>query len=157
MNKPLLLLLFGSGWCNACTTGILYGFSFSNFVVLCTDDTDSYDKRFRDFWGVCSNLSQISSNVSSFRTWRRELTFLFFTQPVSLNRLASSLIVLGLGIRRPGNFIRNLSVSEHDFLLFIYILWIYTRSRIENSCLGMSQIAIITITTALMSNNNHNQ
>ena len=32
-------VLFGSGWCNACTTGILYGFSFSNFVVLCTDDT----------------------------------------------------------------------------------------------------------------------
>ena len=38
----------------------------------------------------------------------------------------------------------------------VYIL--YTCSRNENSCLGMSQIAIITITTltALMSNNNHN-
>ena len=36
---------------------------------------------------------------------------------------------------------------------------IYTRSHNENSCLGMSQIAIITITTltALTYNNNHNQ
>ena len=33
--------------------------NFSNFVALCTDDTDtpvSSDKRFRDFWGVCCNL-----------------------------------------------------------------------------------------------------
>ena len=156
-------LLFGSGWCNACTTGILYGFSFiSNFVALCTDNTDtpvSCDKRFRDFWAVCSNLLPILSHVSSFRTWRRGLKFLFFTQPVFLNRLASPLIVLGLGTRRPGKFIRNLHVSEHDFLLFIYVLWIYTRSRNENSCLGVSQIAIITITTptALMYNNNDNQ
>ena len=116
-----------------CTTGILYGFSFSNFVVLCTDDTDttpfSYDKRFRDFWGACSNLSPISSNVSSLRTWHRRLTFLFFTEPVYLNHLACLLIVLGLGTGRPGNFIRNLRrVSEHDFLLFIYVLWIYTCS-----------------------------
>ena len=29
----------------------------------------------------------------------------------------------------------------------IYVLWIYTRSHNENSYLGMSQIAIITITT----------
>ena len=38
-------------------------------------------------------------------------------------------------------------------------LWIYTGSHNENSCLGMSQFAIITITTitALTSNNNHNQ
>ena len=35
------------------------------------------------------------------------MTFLFFTQPVSLNRLASPLIVLGLGTRPPGNFITN--------------------------------------------------
>ena len=116
--------------------------NFSNFVALCTDDTDttpvSYDKHFRDFWGACSNLSPVSSNVSSFRTWRRGLTFIIFTQPVSLNRLASPLIVLGLGTCHPGNFIQNLRVSEHDFLLFIYVLWIYTRSRNENSCLGMS-------------------
>ena len=41
----------------------------------------------------------------------------------------------------------------------LYVLWIYTHSHNENSCLGMSQIAIITITTltALTSNNNHNQ
>ena len=40
-----------------------------------------------------------------------------------------------------------------------YVLWIYTVSHNENSCLGMSQIAIITITTltALTYNNNHNQ
>ena len=108
---------------------------------------------------VCSNLSPISSNVSSFRTLRRGLTCLFFTQPVSLNRLASPLIVLGLETLPPGNFIQNLRLSEHDFLLFIYVLCIYTGSRNENSCLVMSQIAIITITTltALMSNNNHNQ
>ena len=105
-------------------------------------------------------LSPISSNVSSVRTWRRRLTFIFFTEPVSLNLLACLLIVLGLGTDRPGNFTRNLRrVSEHDFLLFIYVLWIYTSSHNENSCLGMSQIAMITITTltALTYNNNHNQ
>ena len=78
-------------------------------------------------------------------------------EPVSLNILACVLIVLGLGTGPHGNFTRNLRcVSEHDFLLFIYILRIYTRSRNENSCLGISQIAIITITTltALTSNNN---
>ena len=63
----------------------------------------------------------ISSNVSSVRTWRRRLTFLFFTEPVSLNLLACLLIVLGLGTGRPGNLTRNLRrVTEHDFLLFIY-------------------------------------
>ena len=88
------------------------------------------------------------------------LTFIFFTEPVSLNLLACLLIVLGLGTGRPGNFTLNLrSVSEHDFLLFIYVLWIYKRSNDENSCLGMSQIAIITITTltTLTSNSNYNQ
>ena len=111
--------------------------NFSNFVALCTDDTDtpvSCDERFRDFWELCSNLSAISFNVSSVRTWRRRLTFLFFTEPVSLNLLARLLIVLGLGTGRPGNCIRNLHrVTEHDFLLFVYVLWIYTRSRNENS------------------------
>ena len=38
-----------------CTTGILYGFSFSNFVALCIDDTDtipvSYDKLLEIFGG----------------------------------------------------------------------------------------------------------
>ena len=104
-------------------------------------------------------LSPISSIVSSVRTWRR-LTFLFFIEPVSLNLLACLLIVLGLCTGHPGNFTRNLHhVSEHNFLLFIYVLWIYTCSHNENSCLGMPQIAIITITTltALISNNNHNQ
>ena len=50
-----------------------------------------------------------------------------------------------------------LKITGHAFS--IRVLWIYTRSRNENSCLGLSQIAIITITTltALMSNNNHNQ
>ena len=72
------------------------------------------------FWGFCSNLSPISFNVSSVRTWRGRLTFLFFTEPVSLNLLACLLTVLRLGTGRPGNFIRNLRrVSEHDFLLFI--------------------------------------
>ena len=45
--------------------------NFSNFVALYTGDTDApvfCDKRFRDFWGVCSNLSLISSNVPSVRT-----------------------------------------------------------------------------------------
>ena len=32
--------------------------------TLTTDTPVSCDKRFRDFWGVCSNLSPISSNVS---------------------------------------------------------------------------------------------
>ena len=105
--------------------------NFSNVVALCTDDTDtpvSCDTRFREFWGVCSNLSPISSNVSSLRIWRRRFTFLFFTEQVSLNLLACLLIVLGLGKGHPGNFTRNLRrVSEHDFLLFIYVFWIYTR------------------------------
>ena len=92
-------------------------------------------------------LSPISSKVSSVRTWRR-LTFLFFMEPVSMNLLACLLIVLGLGTGRPGNFTRNLHrVSEHYFLLFIYLLWIYTCSHNENSCVGMSQIAVIIITT----------
>ena len=134
--------------------------NFSNFVALCTDDTGtpvSCDKCFRDFWRICSYLSPISSNV---RTWCWRSTFLFFTDPVSLNLLACLLIVLGLGTGRLGKFTRNLRrVSEHDFLLFIYVLWIHTRSHNENSCLGMLQIAIITITTlaVLTSNNNHNQ
>ena len=92
-------------------------------------------------------LSPISSNVSSVRTWRRRLTFLFFTEPACLNILACLLIVLGLGTGRLGNCTRNLRrVSEQGFLFFIYLLWIYTLSHNENSCLGMSQIAIITIT-----------
>ena len=138
--------------------------NFSNFVALCIDDSNtpvSCDKRFRDFWWLCSNLSPISCNVSSVRTWRRWFTFLFFTEPVSFYLLACLLIVLGLGSGRPGNFTRNLRrVSEHDILLFIqYVMWTYTRSHNENSCLGISQIAIITITTvtALTSSNNHNQ
>ena len=39
-------------------------YNFSNFVALCTDDTDtpvSCDERFRDFWRLCSNLSPIIS------------------------------------------------------------------------------------------------
>ena len=100
--------------------------NLSNVVALCTDDADtpvSCDKRFRDFWGVFSNLSPISSNVSSVKTRRRWFTFLFFTEPVSLNLLAYLLIVLGLGTGPPGNFTRNLRrVSEHDFLSFIYVL-----------------------------------
>ena len=55
----------------------------------------SCDKRFRYFWSVCSNLSPISSNVSSVRTWRWRFTFLFFTEPISLNLLACLLILLG--------------------------------------------------------------
>ena len=105
-------------------------------------------------------LSRISSNVSSVRTWCWRLTFLFFTEPVSLNLLACLLIVLELGTGHPRNFTLNLCrVSEHDFLLSIYVLWIYTCSHNENPCLGMSQTSIITITTltALTSNNNHNQ
>ena len=70
-------------------------------------------------------LSPISSNISSVRTWRRRLTFVFFTEPVSFNLLACLLIVLGLSTGRPGYFTQNLHrVSEHYFLLFIYILWI---------------------------------
>ena len=97
--------------------------NFSNFVALCTDDTDtpvSCNKRFRDFWRVCSNLSPISSKVSSVRTLRQWFTFLFFTEPVSLNLLACLLFVLGLGTGPPGNLTRNLRrVSEHDILLFM--------------------------------------
>ena len=62
-------------------------------------------------------------------------------EPVSLNRLACLLIVLGLGLGHPGNFIQNMRrvsehnvlhrvsehnvlrhVSEHYVLLFIYVL-----------------------------------
>ena len=44
-------------------------------------------------------------------------------------------------------------------LHILYVLWIHTRSHNENSCLGMSQIAIIPISTltALTYNYNHNQ
>ena len=108
-----------------------------------------------------SSVSLANRWWCSVRTWRRRLTFLFFTEPVSFNLLACLLILLGLGTGCPGNFTRNFRrVSEHYFLLFVfYVLWIYTQSHNENSYLGMSQIAIITITTltALMPNNNHNQ
>ena len=89
--------------------------NFSNFVALCTDDTGTPVS--------CDKLLEIfSSKVSSVRTRRQRLNFLFFTDPVSLNLLACLLIVLGLGTGRPGNFTLNLHhVSEHDFLLFIYI------------------------------------
>ena len=79
---------------------------------------------------------------------------------VSLNILAGPLIVLGLGNGRPGNFTRNSRrVSEHDFLLFIYTYCEYTHVHTMRIPVGMSQIAIIIITTltALTSNNNHNQ
>ena len=111
---------------NVCIFTIRTVCNFSNFVALCTDDRDtpvSCHKGFRDFWRVCSNLSPISSSVSSVRTLHRLLTFLFFTEPVSLNILACLLIVLGLGTGPPGNLSRNLHhVSEQDFLLFIYVL-----------------------------------
>ena len=55
-------------------------------------------------------------------------------------------------------YLSRLYKEQQNYWNYIYILWIYTRSHNENSCLGMSQIAIITITTltALASNNNHN-
>ena len=37
--------------------------------------------------------------------------------------------------------------EQQNYWNYIYVLWIYTRSHNGNSCLGMSQIAIITITT----------
>ena len=59
-------------------------------------------------------LSPIWCNVSSVRTWRRRLTSLFFTEPVSLNLLACLQIGLWLCTGRPGNFTPNLRrASEH--------------------------------------------
>ena len=54
------------------------------------------------------------------------------------------------------------SVERATTLLKLHVRIVnigYTRSHNENSCLGMSQIAIITITTltALTYKNNHNQ
>ena len=56
-------------------------------------------------------------------------------------------------------YLCRLYKEQQNYWNYIYVLWIYTCSKNENSCLGMSQIAIITITTltALTSNNNHNQ
>ena len=104
-------------------------------------------------------LSPILSNVSSGRTWCRWVTFVFLMEPVSFNLLDCLQIVGPTGIRHrsSGHFTLNLRrVWEHDFLLFIYVLWIYIRSHNENSCLGMSQITITTL-TAPTSDNNHNQ
>ena len=76
-----------------------------------------------EIFGGYALISRQSHLVSSLRTWRQRFTFLFFTEPVSLNILACLLIVLGLGTGPPGNFTRNLRhVSEHYFLLFIYVL-----------------------------------
>ena len=36
--------------------------------------------------------------------------------------------------------------EQQNYWNYIYVLWIYTHLHNENSCLGMSQIAIITIT-----------
>ena len=48
--------------------------------------------------------------------------------------------------------------EQQNYWNYIYILLIYTRLHNENSCLGMSQIAIITITTlTALTYNNHNQ
>ena len=56
-------------------------------------------------------------------------------------------------------YLCRLYKEQQNYWNYIYVLWIYTRSHNENSCLGMSQIAIITINTltALTCNNNHNQ
>ena len=137
--------------------------NFSNFVALCIDEADTPVSwiNILEIFGLYVLISRQSHlKVSSVRTLRWRLTFLFFTEPVSLNISACLISVLGLVTDPPGNLSPNLRrVSEQDVLLFIYILWIYTRSHNENSCLGMSQIAITTITTltALMYNNNHNQ
>ena len=72
------------------------------------------------FGGVCSNLSPISSNVSSLRTWRRQSTFLFFTEPVSLNILACLLSVLGLGTGLPGNLLEICVVFQNTTFCFSY-------------------------------------
>ena len=80
--------------------------NFSNFVAVCTDDTDtpvSCNERFRHFWRVCSNLLPISSNVSSVRTWRRRFTFLFFTEPVSLKLFSLSPKCTGIRHRSSWN------------------------------------------------------
>ena len=103
--------------------------NFSNFVSLCTDDTDtpfSCDKRFRDFLGVCFNLSSISSTVSYVRIWHRQLTFLFFTEPVSLNFLACLLIVLGIGTGRPGTLLEFCVVFQNMTFCFWYTCCGYT-------------------------------
>ena len=56
-------------------------------------------------------------------------------------------------------YLCRLYKEQQHYWNYIYILWIYTRSHNENSCLGMSQNAIITITTltALTYSNNHNE
>ena len=56
-------------------------------------------------------------------------------------------------------YLCRLYKEQQHYWNYIYILWIYTHSHNENSCLGMSQNAIITITTltALTYNNNHNE
>ena len=79
----------------------------------------------------CSFLISRYSHLVFLLTCRRRLTFLFFTEPLSLNLLACLLIVLGLGTGRPGNFTPNLRrVSEHDFLLFICVfLQMYVDAR----------------------------
>ena len=112
--------------------------NFSNFVALCTDDTDttvSSDKCFRAFWGVCSNLSPISSNVSSVRTWCRWLTFPFFTEPVSLNHLARLLIVLGLGTCLPGNYSKFASCFRTRLSAFHICIW-EALYKSESSCVS---------------------
>ena len=74
---------------------------------------------------------------------------------------ACLLIVQGLGTARPGTLLEICIVFENRLSAFhIHIVnSLYISSHNENSCLGMSQIAIITITTltALMFNNNHSR
>ena len=45
--------------------------------------------------------------------------------------------------------------DQQNYWNYIYVLWIYTRSCNENSCLGMSQITITTLTALMYNNNNY--
>ena len=135
--------------------------NFSNFVALCTDDTVtpvSCDKRFRDFLGVCSNLSPISSNV---RTWRWRLTFLFFTEPVSLNLLACLLIVLGYRHRSSwklySKFASCLSTRLFAFHIPVCIVNIHMFTQWEFLSRHVTNRNNHNhYTYSIMSNNNHN-
>ena len=72
-------------------------------------------------------LSPVSSNVSSVRTSRRPLTFLFFTEPISLNHLACLLIALGIGTGYLETLLEICVMIQNRTFCFSYMYCEYTQ------------------------------
>jgi hypothetical protein len=115
---------------NGCNTVICYyGFKWSSFVAMCTDDFEtpvSWDNCFKDIFGHASKRAPMSSSVSSERTRRVLFRFLSITEPVVRNFATRRCIVDFEGTETPGNRARNLLRHFLYDLFFIYVSTINT-------------------------------